>query len=165
MIVCSDALERRLFMRFGKLTLALLGFAAMLCAADPYVGTWKMNAAKGKFTKGEPSKEQTLVITEKGNDISVKINGTASDGTKQEFAYSVPSKGGPGKIESGTAYDGVVGKSVSPNERDMSYLKGGKTVYTAHSKVSADGKSMTVQVKGTNAIGKPIEGTAVYDKQ
>jgi len=45
------------------------------------------------------------------------------------------------------------------------YLKGGKTVYTTHSKISADGKSLTVASKGLNLLGKDVEGEVVYDKQ
>jgi hypothetical protein len=44
-------------------------------------------------------------------------------------------------------------------------MKGGKTVYTAHSKVSADGNSLSVHSKGVNALGQTVDGTAVYDKQ
>jgi len=36
---------------------------------------------------------------------------------------------------------------------------------TAHSRVSADGKTLTVNVKGTDVQGKPVAGVAVYDKQ
>jgi len=36
---------------------------------------------------------------------------------------------------------------------------------TAHSRVSADGKALTVNVNGTDARGKPVAGVAVYDQQ
>jgi hypothetical protein len=45
------------------------------------------------------------------------------------------------------------------------YSKGGKVVFTIRTRISADGKTMTGTVKGTDAQGKPVEGTAVYDKQ
>jgi hypothetical protein len=47
----------------------------------------------------------------------------------------------------------------------MSYMKGGKEVYATDSKLSADGKSLTVNVKGLNPAGMNVEGTVVYDKQ
>jgi hypothetical protein len=31
--------------------------------------------------------------------------------------------------------------------------------------VAADGKTMTVHVKGVDAEGKPVEGVLVFDKQ
>jgi hypothetical protein len=38
-------------------------------------------------------------------------------------------------------------------------------VYTVRSKISADGKTMTTTVNGTNATGKQAVGTNVYEKQ
>jgi hypothetical protein len=52
-----------------------------------------------------------------------------------------------------------------PNERDTSFSKGGNVVYTANAKRSANGKTMTVAVKGTNPSGQTVDGTNVYDKQ
>jgi len=37
-------------MRYTKLMFVVVGFAATLCAADPSVGTWKMNAHKSDQT-------------------------------------------------------------------------------------------------------------------
>jgi len=145
--------------------LVLLGFAATLCAADPFVGTWKMNPAKTKFKVGAAPKEQTVTITEAGSDFNVKVAGIAADGSKLSMSYSVPVAGGPGKFLEAAAYEGVAGKRLGPSERAMSYTKGGKTVYTTHSKLSADGNSLSVTSKGLNPTGKEVAGTVVYDKQ
>ena len=151
-------------MRILKFMLMFTGLAALLMAADPLAGTWKMNPAKTKFTKGAPSKEQTVTISEAGNDIVVKVEGTASDGSKISTKYTVPAAGGAGKIES-AVWDGVASNRISPTEREIEYLKGGKAVYTTHSKISADGKTLTVSTKGSNIIGKEVEGQTVYDRQ
>src|SRR4249919_2600121 len=108
--------------------LVLLGFAATLYAADPFVGTWKMNPAKTKYKVGTAPKDQTVTISEAGSDISVKVTGTAADGSKIAVNYRMPTAGGVGKMES-SAYDGISGKVISATEREMSYLKGGKSVY------------------------------------
>jgi hypothetical protein len=150
--------------RFLKLTLMLTGLAAVMLAADPFAGTWKLNPAKTKYKTGAPAKEQTIVITEAGSDVNVKVNGIAADGSKLTMQYTVPAAGGTGKIES-TAWDGINAKRIGPTEREMTYMKGGKAVYTTHSKLSADGKSLSVNAKGTNPLGVVVEGTSVYDKQ
>jgi hypothetical protein len=152
-------------MKNTKLLLALLGFAAVLSAADHIVGTWKMNAAKTKYKTGTAPKEQTVTISESGSDMITKVDGTAADGTKIAITYSMPTAGGTGKIISSSAYDGVSGKLIGTNEREIHYMKGGKDVYTAHSKLSADGKTLTVNTKGTNALGQNVEAAVVYDKQ
>src|SRR6266705_4685017 len=111
-------------MRFAKLASALLGFAALLMAADPFAGTWSLNTAKTKYKTGAPAKEQTLTITETGSDLDVTIKGTAADGAAISSHYTVPAKGGEGKIVE-SPYDAVSGKRPSANQREISYSKGG----------------------------------------
>lgn len=61
---------------------AMLAFASTLFAADPFVGTWKLNPAKSKYSAGAPHpKDATIVIEEQGdNYLFVK--------------YTVPANGG-----------------------------------------------------------------------
>jgi hypothetical protein len=151
-------------MRKVKSLLLLLGFAATLFAADPFVGTWKMNPAKSKFKAGGAPKEQTVTITESGGDLTVNVMGTAAEGSAIAYSFTVPSAGGTGKINS-ASYDGVSNRRIGPKERETIYMKGGKEVFTTHSKISADGKSLTVTSKGLNVIGKNVEGSITYDKK
>jgi len=151
-------------MRFTNLLLVFLVSAAALCASDPFVGTWKMNPAKTKYKAGTAPKELTITVTEVGSDINVALAGTTADGSKIAYSYTAPSAGGDGKIES-AFYDGVSAKRIGPNERETSYMKGGKPVYTAHSKLSADGDSLLVHSKGINSLGRPVEANTVYERQ
>jgi hypothetical protein len=74
--------------------------------------------------------------------------------------------GGTGKlVESSAYYDGISDKRIGPSEREMSYMKGGKTVYTAHSKISTDGNSLAVLSKGVNPLGQTVDADVAYDKQ
>jgi hypothetical protein len=151
-------------MRYLKPCLVFLGLATALFAADPFVGTWKLNPAKSKYKAGAPPKEVTVVITEKGSELDVNITGTTADGSAIASHYTMPAKGGEGKIIQ-SPYEAVSSKRPSDTERVISYSKGGKVVYTTRPKLSADGKSMTTAVKGTDPTGKPVEGSAVYEKQ
>ena len=60
--------------------LSMLILAAALWAADPFVGTWKLNTAKSKFKQGQAPKEQTVTITEVGSNLEVTVQRTGSDG-------------------------------------------------------------------------------------
>jgi hypothetical protein len=150
-------------MRYAKLAFALLGLAATLVAAEPFAGIWKLNSAKTKYKTGSPPKEQTATIAEAGSDLEVTISGTAADGSAIMSHYTVPAEGGEGKIIQ-SPYEAVSGKRMGPNEREVRYSKDGKVVLTTHSKVSADGKTLTVNVKGTDTQGKTVEAVVVYDK-
>jgi hypothetical protein len=151
-------------MRYAKLAFALLGLAALLVAADPFAGTWKLNLEKSKYKTGTAPKEQTATIAEAGSDLEVTISGTAADGTATMSHYTVPAEGGEGKIIE-SPYEAVSGKRIGPNEREVRYSKSGKVVLTTHNRVSADGNTVTVHVKGTNAQGQPMDAVVVYDKQ
>ena len=150
-------------MRYAKFAFALLGLAATLVAADPFAGTWKLNLEKSKYKTGSPPKEQTATIAEAGSDFEVTISGTAADGTATMSHYTLPAQGGEGKIIQ-SPYEAVSGTRIGPNEREVRYSKGGKVVLTTHNRVSADGKTVTVNVKGTTAQGQPVDAVVVYDK-
>ena len=151
-------------MRYTRLLIVLLAFAAALIAADPFVGTWKLNPAKTKYKTGTPPKEQTVAYSEEGSDLHVMVKGTTSDGQAISTHFTVPPTGGTGKIIE-SPYEGVVGKNINANQRETHFSKGGKEVYTVKAKRSADGKTMTVAVKGTNPAGQKVEGTNYYEKQ
>jgi hypothetical protein len=151
-------------MRYVKLVFLFLAVAVALVAADPFVGTWKVNPAKSKFKTGTAPKEQTVTISESGGDLDIAVKGTAADGTPMSTHYTVPSAGGSGKVIE-SPYEAVSGKRMNANERETSYSKGGKVVYTTHAKLAKDGKTLTVHSTGTNPAGQTVDGTVTYDKQ
>jgi hypothetical protein len=151
-------------MRYTRLVFVLVAFAATLIAADPFTGTWKLNSAKTKYKTGMPPKEQTVTFSEEGSDLHVVVTGTSSDGKPISTHFSVPAAGGTGKIIE-SPYEAVSSKNISANERETDFSKGGKVVYTAKAKRSANGKTLTVTVKGTNPTGQSVAGANVYDKQ
>jgi hypothetical protein len=151
-------------MRYLRLVLMLLAIATALVAADPFVGTWKVDPAKSKFKTGAGPKEQTATISESGGDLDIAVKGTAADGSPISIHYTVPLGGGTGKVIE-SSYDAVTGKRMNPNERETQYSKGGKVVYTTHAKLSKDGKTLTVHSVGTNPAGQKVDGTVTYQKQ
>src|SRR5690349_12531504 len=152
-------------MKSARLCSVILAFAAALVAADPYTGTWKLDPAQTKYKTGAGPKEQTLTISESGSDLHIMVKGTNADGSPVSTHYSVPAAGGAGKVIESAAYDAITNKRIGPRERETSYSKNGKVVYTVHSTVSADGKTLTTHVKGLNVAGQQVDGTQVLIKQ
>ena len=151
-------------MRLTRIAIALLGLAVVLSAADPFAGTWKLNPSKSKYKIGKPAKEQTVTITEEGSNLDVMIKGVSADGTPISSHYTVPAAGGDGKIIE-SPYDAVSSKRPGPRHREIVYSKGGKAAMTVHTRVSANGKTLTATVKGTDLAGKPVDGESVLEKQ
>jgi hypothetical protein len=152
-------------MKHTKLVFALLAFATTLLAADPFVGTWKMIPEKAKAKEGKAPKEQTIVATESGKDLSLKVTGVASDGSPTMLAFTFPVAGGEGKVIQASGYDGVASKVHSAKERETMFKKGGQTVYTVHTKIAGDGMSLVTNGKGINPIGQKVEIEMFYEKQ
>lgn len=140
--------------RTAKLVLLLLAIAVPLCAADPYVGRWKMDVPKSKYERGARPRKQTVTITKVGTDLDHKVAGTAADGGKISAWFTIPSAEGTGRVIQSATYDGVSVKWFSPSEREVTYSKGANVVNTVWSRVSSDGKSMSTHSKGVNARGR-----------
>ena len=146
----------------------LLGIisAAVLIAADNSIGTWKLNVAKSTFSPA-PMPVKSLTTTRVGTNGGVKVTNTGemTDGTPIESGYSARYDGSESPV-GGTVWDTISVKQVDDNTFTNETKKlGGKYRVTATVKVSADGKTMTVTAKGTNAEGAPLSSTFVYEKQ
>jgi hypothetical protein len=153
-------------MRRSSLLVFALCFVAVLCFAanEAMMGTWKLNEGKSKFAAGAV-KNNTVTYEAAGDSIKVTIDGTAPDGTPLHSEWTgkfdgkdYPSTGNPNE-------DMRSAKQVNDRTLDVTSKKGGKVVLTAHVVMSADGKSRTVTTHATDAKGKKITSTAVYDKQ
>lgn len=144
--------------------LGMFVFAGALLAQSPFAGTWKLDAAKTKYTTGEPSKDVTLLIEEQGDNFQVTATGTNADGSPLSIKYTVPIKGGDGTVQEGP-YDAIHARRISDSIRQNTYMKSGKQVSMRRWAVSKDGKTLTSNVKGLNATGQTVAGTDVFDKQ
>ena len=57
----------------------VLGLATMAIAADPFVGTWKLNVAKSKIT-GQTPKSETLKIATQNNGFKWTFDTVDAEG-------------------------------------------------------------------------------------
>ena len=148
------------------LSLAWCFFAAAVCyAADnPNMGTWKLNEAKSKIGAGA-TKNSTVVYEAAGDSTKVTVDGTNADGTPVHSEWTGKFDGKDYPVTGDPTEDTRSYKQVNDHTLALTNKKGGKVVLTARIVVSADGKSRTVTGSGTNAEGKKVSSTSVYDKQ
>jgi len=64
-----------------------LSSAGALAADNPYVGTWKKNAAES-FGMADPTGQETTVIRRHDTVLDYTWTGTGSDGKTETFSYS-----------------------------------------------------------------------------
>ena len=149
----------------ASLTVFLAGVALSFAADQSmFMGTWKLDAAKSKFSPGA-NKNTSVVYAPAGDMVKVTVDGVDKDGkpTHNEWTgkfdgKEYPVMGDPNSDE--RAYTVVGHHTIS-----LTVKKAGKTVATGKVVVSADGKTRTVSVSGTDASGGAMNVTAVYDKQ
>ena len=147
------------------LTLAALFAAAVMCfAADANMGTWKLNEAKSKISPGT-TKNITVIYTAAGDSTKVTVVGVYADGKPAHNEWTGKFDGKDYPVIGDPASDTRAYKRVDDRTLAMTIKKGGKVTMTGRIAVSADGKSRTVTTSGTDAKGKKISSTAVYDKQ
>jgi hypothetical protein len=147
------------------LMLTTLMVAGTAFAADPVLGTWKLNVEKSKFASGNELKAASRVYTEADGVYTLEQKLTGADG-KQISSTARYSDGKDVKQPdaSGVA-DTVHAKKVGPNTWNFVLSKGGKVVGHVHRVVSIDGKTLMVHNTGANVAGASGDETLVYDKQ
>jgi hypothetical protein len=151
--------------RTMMLTAALCFVAAAVCfASNANMGTWKLNEAKSKLAAGA-TKNNTVAYEAAGDSIKVTIDGTDAAGkaTHNEWTGKFDGKDYP--VTGDSSSDARSYKTVSDHTLDFAVKKDGKVTMTGRIVVSSDGKSRTVNSSGTDAKGKKVKSTAVYDKQ
>ena len=152
-------------MRIPKIALLFLSVPLVIWAADPFVGTWKLNVSKSHYKTGTPPKEQTITTIEAGDKQDTTITLTPADGSPISYHFMTPAKGGTGSVVQGAGFDAVTSKRINDNTRELHFTQGGKEARTARVTISKDGKTMQTTLKGTDAQGKPVDATVVYEKQ
>jgi len=148
-----------------KIALLVLTVALGIWAADPFVGTWKLNLSKSHYKTGTAPKEQTVTTSESGGNVDTTVTFTPADGSPISYHFTTPVKGGAGTVVQGAGFDAVTAKRINDNSRELHFKQGAKEVRTARITISKDGKTMRTTLKGTDPQGKPVDATVVYDKQ
>jgi hypothetical protein len=147
------------------LTLAVCVFAvAVSFAANPNMGTWKLNEAKSKLP-ATAVKNNMVVYEAAGDSIKVTVDGTDAEGkpTHNEWTGKFDGKDYP--LTGDPSADTRSYKVVNDHTTDLTNKKGGKTTLSGRIVVSTDGKSRSITVSGTDSKGVKVKYTAVYDKQ
>ena len=147
------------------ITLAFCFVAATLClAADGFLGTWKLNEAKSKLAPGA-AKNSTVVYSMMGDQVMVTIDGTDAAGKPLHDEWMGKFDGKDYPVKGDSASDARSLKKIDDHTLTLEVKKGGKVLATGRIVLSADGKSRTVTTEATDASGKKVTATAVYDKQ
>jgi hypothetical protein len=151
--------------RIAVTALALSFMAAGACfAANPHMGTWKLNEAKSKITPGT-LKNTHVVYSSMLGQMKVKSDGIGADGKPVHIEWSGKFDGKDYPVSGDPNSDTRSYTKVNDRTLTTTAKKNGKVTVTGQIVVSADGKSRTVTLTGTTPKGKKFKNVAVYDKE
>jgi len=151
----------------GSLALcsAILFSGSNALAGDNWLGTWKLNVAKSKYSPGPGPKSLTLKFEATPGGIKLTSEGVNAEGnaTRGEYVSKFDGQDVPwaGNPDADTASP----KRIDDNRYQNTWQKGGKVTVTAKAVVSGDGKTLTINQTGKDSQGRTVNTTAVYEKQ
>jgi hypothetical protein len=140
---------------------------ASLYAADPIVGTWKLNVAKSKFPSAETAvKDQTEIYREiPGGEIELTYTRTSANGSSEAAKFTWPAQGGAARILQGSYPEGssFVEIAVGNGEWYVTYMLNGRQLAAMRKQVSKN--TIRETIWAADPTGKPIQYNLVLDRQ
>src|SRR5215469_1306838 len=144
--------------------LCFFAAAAVSFADDPQMGIWKLNEAKSKLAPGAP-KNHTVVYETAGDNVKITVDGTDKDGKSTHNEWTGKFDGKDYPVTGDPTSDTRSYKKVNDHTLEFTNKKGDKVTISGRGVVSAEGKTRTVTINGTDSKGNKFTSTAVYDKQ
>lgn len=134
-------------------------------AADPNLGTWRLNIARSSYSPGPAPKSEIATFQRVGSDVKLTVDRIEADGRRVHIEWigrfdgkEYPSQGDvTSDMRSYRRIDDYTYALI--NKKDGTIVRTGTTVY------SRDGKTRTNTMSGTNAVGQKINNLQVYDRQ
>jgi hypothetical protein len=136
---------------------------AMGFQTNPQMGTWKLNEANSKFAG--KARNHTVVYEAAGDQIKVTVDGVDENGGAVHSEWTGKFDGKDYPVTGDANSDVRSYRTINENTLALSGKKDGKETLSGRIVVSRDGKTRTVTTTTTNAQGKKVMNTAVYDKQ
>ena len=147
------------------LTVAFCCLGTVAClAADPQMGTWKLNESKSKITPGTLKNTQ-VVYSSMFGQVKIKADGIDANGKPSHTEWSGKFDGKDYPVTGDPNSDARFYTKVNERTLTTTNKKNGKVTVTGRIIVSLDGRRRTVILNGTTAKGKTFKNVAVYDKQ
>ncbi len=158
-------MRKLVFARALAVAGVMLISASLAVAGDNWVGTWKLNTAKSKYSPGPGPKSLTLKFEATPEGIKLSSQGVSAEGQPTAGGYTSKFDGKEVTMAGNPNADTSLPKKIDDNNYENTWKKAGKVTITTKAVVSADGKTLTITQSGTDSQGKAVSSTAVFEKQ
>jgi hypothetical protein len=147
------------------LVVALCNLTWIANAADPVLGTWKLDVEKSTYKPGPAPKSQVRIYEEVAEGIKVTIKTTMLDDKSTTVQHPVNYDGKEHPIMGSGQSDAIVLQKIDDYTSEAVLKHANKVIGSNRRIVSKDGKTMTITFQGTDSRGRQVDNTAVYEKQ
>jgi hypothetical protein len=144
---------------------AIVLSSSVALAAENWLGTWKLNVAKSKYSPGPGPKSLTLKLEATADGIKLTSDGVNSEGKPTHGEYVSKFDGKDVPWEGNPDADTAAAKKIDDNSYENIWKKDGKTTISAKVVVSKDGKTINTTQTGTDSKGRTVKNTLVWDRQ
>jgi len=145
-----------------------LSVATAAVAADPWIGTWKLNPSKSKAPEGRlPHPSSTNVIEIQGETMHLISNQTDSTGKLEHVEYTAKLDGREYPVKTtppGPQPYTISLKRINPRTREFVEVIGTFTI-KGQDVLSEDGKSFSRIVNSKDAEGHDTSIIQFFEKQ
>lgn len=145
--------------------LLLAASVVALPAADPVLGTWKLDPVKSRFRPGPAPAEQTRIYESGAEGVKVSIVTTFADGTTTTIEHPANFDGKDYPVTGSRRAVAISLKKIDDRTSESILKHAGKVIGHARREVSEDGKTMTVSYKGIAADGREVDNEAFYRRE
>jgi hypothetical protein len=151
-------------------SLVCMFVSTMVAADNAFIGTWKLNTEKSKFSPGSEIKSMTITFAADGDKVRRTAEGTDVEGKPiiqgGPEGSSIPWDGKDHYITKAPAPMVTVAvKQLDSHSLTAVVKTDGKISEQIKSVVSVDGKTFTSEDKGTTDKGLKFHSVEVFDKQ
>ena len=125
-------------------------------AADPAVGTWKLNLEKSKFSADQAPKSMTRIYATAPDGMSMTVTGVANDGSSISQSATLTYDGKNNAFTGSKMWDSVSLKRVNGSTVKSELKKDGKVVGHSTRTISARTRVGSETVGRSSANVSPV---------
>ena len=134
-------------------------------ARSPLEGTWKANLEKSRRDPNHLFDSLTLKFAVSGDTVTLVYSGINMSGEEESATTTLQADGRERPVSEQAPGVMLVTRWVSANMLETVTTKDGESVGRGTYEVSADGKTLTATVSGTDAGGRRFENVVVADRE
>jgi len=143
-----------------------LGPSALAQNPSP-LGTWKLNLTKSKFAPGRAPKSLVMKIEAAGMGTTSTVDMIGADDYPSHWTYTANYDGKEVPVIGNNPFGltGASQKRINSRTTETTFKEGGTVTGKSRLVLSAEGKTLRIAVRSTDAKGQPTSSVQVYDRQ